>query len=361
MKEKLLGLGVFIDNEYLDLYCSLIEDNRQTKKEKFKTQQHHVIPCACYDSREEANKDPSNLKVNLLFKDHILAHCYLCLCAKDSQLKYKMIAAIEFILGKSKNITNQDIVAAMKDWLLNNEVFQNAYEEYAKIRFDRLRTPEVLERRSEALVGHTVSPETKRKISEANKGRKKTPEELAKLSSALEGRTAWNTGLSSPIANRKCIYDPTTLTIKYVISEQLPEFLASGWVIGNPTNHKGCAPSRAREVRCIDTGEVFNMIKTAAEATNISSSSIMQCLKGRSKTAGGFRWEYTSENLQATKSSERAKKAPRAAIRCVETNKEFATLADAGQFCGVTYTTIRRCCIGKTHTAGGYHWEYVEN
>lgn len=359
MKEKLLGLGVFVDNEYLDLYCSLIENNRQTKREKFKTQQHHVIPCACYDSREEANKDPSNLKVNLLFKDHILAHYYLCLCAKESQFRYKMIAAIEFTLGKSKNITNQDIVAAMKDWLLNNEVFQNAYEEYAEIRFNRLRTPEVLERRNEALVGHVVSTETKHKISEANKGRKKTPEELAKLSNALKGRTVWNTGLSSTIAGRKCIYDPSTLTIKYVAPEQLPEFLASGWVTGNPTSHKGCKPSRARDVRCIDTGEVFDMIKTAAEVTNTSSASIMQCLKGKSKTAGGFHWEYASERPILVTPAKQASPAHRR-IRCIETGKEFSNLTEAGSFCGVTYTTIRRCCIGQTHTAGGYHWEYAK-
>lgn len=33
LKEKLLGLGVFEDNEYLDFYCNLIENNRNTKRE----------------------------------------------------------------------------------------------------------------------------------------------------------------------------------------------------------------------------------------------------------------------------------------------------------------------------------------
>ena len=74
LKKKLLGLGVIINNEYLDLYCLLVEQNLTRKREKYKTQLHHVIPCALYTSRAAANADESNIKINLLFKDHILAH-----------------------------------------------------------------------------------------------------------------------------------------------------------------------------------------------------------------------------------------------------------------------------------------------
>ena len=44
LKEKLLSLGIVEDNEYLDFYCTLIENNRDTKREKYKTQKHHIIP-----------------------------------------------------------------------------------------------------------------------------------------------------------------------------------------------------------------------------------------------------------------------------------------------------------------------------
>ena len=37
LKEKLLSLGVFLDNEYLDFYCTLIVNNKSTAIEKFKT------------------------------------------------------------------------------------------------------------------------------------------------------------------------------------------------------------------------------------------------------------------------------------------------------------------------------------
>ena len=43
LKEKLLVLDLVVDNEYLDKYVELIESNRETKREKFKTQKHHII------------------------------------------------------------------------------------------------------------------------------------------------------------------------------------------------------------------------------------------------------------------------------------------------------------------------------
>jgi len=295
LKEQLLQTGCVTDNEYLQLYEELINANLQTKSEKFKTQQHHSIPCACYDSRESANRDSKNLKVHLLFKDHILAHYYLCLCAKESKFRYKMIAAVEFALGKSKNITNQDIVASMKDWLLNNEAFQTIYEEYAKIRFDRLRTPEAREKARQALLGHTTSEETRRKISAANTGRQKTPEELEKLSKSLKGRKAWNKGKPANNKGRKCIYNPTTQKELYICLEQLQEYLDRGWQLGQLHGRGRTTGTRSRSIRCIDTNEVFPMIKIAAATKGVGATSIMQCLKGRSKTAGGYHWEYVNE------------------------------------------------------------------
>ena len=292
LKEQLLQTGCVIDNEYLQLYEELINANLQTKSERFKTQQHHSIPCACYNSRDAANKDSQNLKVNLLFKDHILAHYYLCLCAKESKFRYKMIAAIEFTLGKSKNITNQDIVASMKDWLLNNETFQVAYEEYAKIRFDRLRTPEAREKARQALLGHATSEETRRKISEANRGRQYSAETRAKISAASKGRKAWNKGQPANNKGRKCIYNPITKKELYIHLDQLQEYLDQGWLLGQLHGRGRTTGTRSRSIRCVETGEVFPMVKIAASTMHIGETSLLQCLKGRSKTSGGYHWEY---------------------------------------------------------------------
>ena len=90
LKEKLLSLGVFEDNEYLDFYCDLIESNRNTKREKFKTQKHHIIP-RCYFKYKNLEIDNSkNNLVNLSYVNHIMAHYYLCLCINNLELKYKL-------------------------------------------------------------------------------------------------------------------------------------------------------------------------------------------------------------------------------------------------------------------------------
>ena len=43
-KEILLTYEGFINNEYLDKYCELINKNINRINEKFKTQKHHIIP-----------------------------------------------------------------------------------------------------------------------------------------------------------------------------------------------------------------------------------------------------------------------------------------------------------------------------
>ena len=44
LKEKLLSLNLVVDNKYLDMYVKLIEDNRTTENQLYKTQIHHIVP-----------------------------------------------------------------------------------------------------------------------------------------------------------------------------------------------------------------------------------------------------------------------------------------------------------------------------
>ncbi len=85
LKNFLLNLNIeneiiFVDNEYLDRYCKLIESNRNTKREYYRTQLHHIIP-KCYYKHYNLDIDNSSKNlVNLLYKDHALAHYYLWKC-----------------------------------------------------------------------------------------------------------------------------------------------------------------------------------------------------------------------------------------------------------------------------------------
>ena len=108
LKEKLLTLGIVEDNEYLDKYVRLIESNKDTKKEKFKTQQHHIIPRCYYKYLHVACDESKHNKVNLLYKDHVLAHCYLSLCAKEAWFEYNNLISIYKIFGAIEQWQNLD-------------------------------------------------------------------------------------------------------------------------------------------------------------------------------------------------------------------------------------------------------------
>ena len=61
---------------------------------------------------------------------------------------------------------------------------------------------------------------------------------------------------------------------------------------GQSENMKRERNPRARKVVCIETNMIFNTIIEASEYYNISKNSIANCVRGASKTAGGYHWRY---------------------------------------------------------------------
>ncbi len=53
--------------------------------------------------------------------------------------------------------------------------------------------------------------------------------------------------------------------------------------------------AKHKKVRNMDTGEVFESVKSAAASCGVIGQAISTCLSGRSKTAGGFHWEYYTD------------------------------------------------------------------
>ena len=46
-------------------------------------------------------------------------------------------------------------------------------------------------------------------------------------------------------------------------------------------------------------------------------------------------------------------------VRCVETNKEYASAREAERETQILNSSINQVCNGKRKTAGGYHWEFI--
>ena len=184
LKNKLLSLDVFLDNEYLDKYIELVESNFYTKRETKKTQSHHIIP-KCYFTLNSLDIDetPQN-KVNLLYKDHVLAHCYIVLSAQECQFKYYNYYALVHLLGHRDFKDMRSLVESLDE-------VQMAYESSKRLLLDNnpmfrenvkqkhANTCKTLEFRQHVSEGmklyrqlHSFSEEHRRKLSEAMKGNK---------------------------------------------------------------------------------------------------------------------------------------------------------------------------------------------
>lgn len=49
----------------------------------------------------------------------------------------------------------------------------------------------------------------------------------------------------------------------------------------------------ARAIVCVETGAKYNSVSEAAQAIGCGKTAISNCLNGRSKTSGGYHWEFS--------------------------------------------------------------------
>ena len=113
-------------------------------------------------------------------------------------------------------------------------------------------------------------------------------------------------------------------------------------------------------VVCVETGMVFETAKEAAAWAGVQKEAIFRACNGISRTAGGYHWFYQEAPHLAdheVKVGERKNKRP---VRCIETGQIFSSITEAARWAGVHHTLLIKVCQKIKHTAGGYHWEYVE-
>lgn len=165
IKTILLESNLCEDNEFLDKYVELIENNLHTEYVKNKTQVHHILPRGYFKILGKDVDESSENKVNLLFHDHILAHYYLSLCGK-AHFKYQNEYAV---LGMTKRANIPE------DFLLTLDKLDKIYEEaqltnslYHK---NKKYSKETIQKRAAKIKGHEVTELTRKKISDKNTGK----------------------------------------------------------------------------------------------------------------------------------------------------------------------------------------------
>ena len=113
----------FIDNEYLQKYAQLIERNTRTQRKGGLTNSHHIVPKSWFKiNKQQVNNSLTNL-VNLVYREHVLAHYYLCLCTKGDLLFANELALICLISRKKLNPADKQLVVQLP-------LYNNIYEDY---------------------------------------------------------------------------------------------------------------------------------------------------------------------------------------------------------------------------------------
>ena len=121
--ETLRSLDYFVDNEFLQKYALLVEQNTRTRQINTKTHKHHIIPKSWYKlCSQEIDNTRSNL-VNLPYRTHILAHYYLCLCTEDPFKYANELAMVCLLSSPGKNIVDKALIS-------NLPMYNNIYEDY---------------------------------------------------------------------------------------------------------------------------------------------------------------------------------------------------------------------------------------
>ena len=147
-----------------------------------------------------------------------------------------------------------------------------------------------------------------------------------------------------------------------------------------------------KPIICIETGETFESVKSAAIKAGVNHSSISQVLNGKTKTAGGYHWEYLREDDKqkrghhfsddviehfrkinlgrkmsaktieklSEKAKQRGNKHCQKSVICIETGEIFESVKNAADKIGVVQSFLSKVLNGKKKTAGGYHWKFVK-
>ena len=105
----------------------------------------------------------------------------------------------------------------------------------------------------------------------------------------------------------------------------------------------------------------YNSAKEAEQATGASRSKICMCCKGKRKTAGGYKWEYTKGF--GLKDVYSPKPSPVYRIQQYDLDgnfiEEFESQNDAHRKTGFSASMIGECCRGIRESACGYIWKYI--
>lgn len=114
-----------------------------------------------------------------------------------------------------------------------------------------------------------------------------------------------------------------------------------------------------KRIICLETGEIFESGRDAADKLGLCQTSILKATNGRQDTCGGLHFAALSDYENGT--IKRFVPSPHlyTRVRCVTTGEEFINVCDASRKTGLSRRAISYACNGVHETCGGMRWEFI--
>lgn len=115
-------------------------------------------------------------------------------------------------------------------------------------------------------------------------------------------------------------------------------------------------------VLCVETGEIFESVKSASIVYNINYRSILRSTKSHYR-AGGFRWKRLKDGISKRKLTDCEKEqksldSSKVPVKCIETNMVYASTPRAAKSIGASTSALQYAIREKTRCRG-LHWEKI--
>ena len=114
----------------------------------------------------------------------------------------------------------------------------------------------------------------------------------------------------------------------------------------------------------------FSSMKQASEEMGLSISRISQCVRGKTKSCGGYIWRYKDYSIipidECLRNLPFPTKMFHSRVRVLQYNlggqfiKEYGSMAEASRATGINLPHIAQCTYGERDSAGNYMWKIKE-